>query len=458
MLPETELMLSNDWLGSNKVYYNLVTQKISGSLYDVIDWANFEWSAEGLANYLECGFSFLGQTPINNVKYLRANERIEHTPTGISVQQMEDPYFSKMGRGVSEQDVWALTEASVRQWEDNATGELVIPTSGGYDSRILNYFVKDKSRIRSYSYGGSENQGDNYNVKYAKKLSEIFHTHWKHIELGDFHKYLPDWYQLYGPLTHAHGMHQFEFYNKIKLDAPNAKELLSGLIGDAWAGSVNIKPINAPSDVFNLSYSHGMKVDSKYCKLHHTGNLVEEYYETNKQHFTDSRFLVTESMRTKIVLLNYLLNVPKALGFKPFAPWIDPELCLSMLFMPDERRKGRVWQTEFFAKHGLAIEKMGIEATSQNSLYHQAILRVPLSPLSNTILGEIIKPELVHFVNSNVEMNLKNRLRHQLRIKMAATRFVRRFTPPNIENQAYNSYLVLYPLQQLIIERDKRNK
>ena len=59
-------------------------------------------------------------------------------------------------------------------------------------------------------------------------------------------------------------MYQIEFYSKIREEGYCQCPLLSGIIGDAWAGNVNIKSIDKSSDICNLSYSHGMAGDPSF--------------------------------------------------------------------------------------------------------------------------------------------------------------------------------------------------
>jgi hypothetical protein len=56
-------------------------------------------------------------------------------------------------------------------------------------------------------------------------------------------QYRDDWDTLFGVSTHAHGMYQLEFYHRIAELQPPPLPLLSGIIGDAWAGAVEVGPV-----------------------------------------------------------------------------------------------------------------------------------------------------------------------------------------------------------------------
>lgn len=452
-------MFISDWLASSPIFYNTATGKVSQNINDVIDFDSFEWHPEGLYNYIDFGYSVLEQTPLKNIKFLRHSSSLsKHPGTGeLTVNYHEDPAKKFIGRESHEDDILDLLEKKVQAWEDSVEGEIVLPTSGGYDSRLLNLMIKDKSRIRSFTYGLSQQQKESYEVVHAKKIAEILGTKWEQIPLGKYHKYIDEWYANYGISTHAHGMYHIEFYHKMKSKVRGGNPFLSGIIGDAWAGNVAIKKIDSPKDLVNLGYSHGLKADTKQLILpvsKHT--LREDYYDNNYQKLEASFWSVTESMRFKITLLSYLLRIPEYFGYKTYAPFLDIDIALGMLTLPEKRRKNRVWQSDFFKKYGLDLENMGLSASHQNNLNYQAAQIYQLKPLSEKLLGEIVNPDYVKWINNNTFQGWKTKLKAKL-YKYKNTRIIWRFVPkkyPAFDLSAYCAYLTLYPLQQIIIQRN----
>ena len=65
----------------------------------------------------------------------------------LKIEYLNDPVEDWLGRTSSEDNVFELLSVSVHNWERSVQGEIVIPTSGGYDSRLLNFIVEDKARI-----------------------------------------------------------------------------------------------------------------------------------------------------------------------------------------------------------------------------------------------------------------------------------------------------------------------
>ena len=224
-----KVIFETDWLASNPVFYNELTGAASHNIHDVIDYANCEMDAEGLNDYLDFGYSVFGKTPVRHVKFLRHSSRLVRDESGgLTVEYLEDPVGKWLDFRISESDVLDLLSSKVRSWENAFSGDIVIPTSGGYDSRLLNDLVQDKSRIRSFSYGVSEKQTDSFEVVYARMLADKLGTSWEQITLGDFHVFFDDWDKLFGVSTHAHGMYHIEFYTQIMHRLQPDTRLLSG--------------------------------------------------------------------------------------------------------------------------------------------------------------------------------------------------------------------------------------
>ena len=455
-------VFQTDWLASNPVFYNEKTGKASHNINDVIDYTNLELHPEGFNNYLDFGYSVFEQTPVRHVKFLRHSSRLWVDEQGaLSVEYLDDPVEQWLDYRLSEEDIIDLIRERVQAWEHSVEGEVVIPTSGGYDSRLLNWCVEDKSRVRSFTYGVSENQAEYYEVVYARRLSELLGTRWEQIPLGDFHQYFDDWDRLFGVSTHAHGMYHIEFYHKILPKVEGGNPFLSGIIGDAWAGSVNIAPLEKRTDVKRLGYAHGMEADSAQSKYAVDLSLFTNYWETHRDRLEDTRFRVVEAMRFKIVLLCYLRSVPEYFGFKWWSPFLDVDLAMAMLNLPPERKRDRVWQKEFFQKVGLGLESMNLQAVYNGTLNLQALRRIPVKPLDVNLLREVMRPHYVERINrtllhqsSGWAERLLGRLLHVRKVGGALRRLG--FTDKvSRQNEAYNAYLVLLPVKKLLRRRNQ---
>lgn len=446
-----------DWLASQPVFYNEFTEKVSFNINDVIDFNNFELHPEGFNNYLDFGYSILEQTPIKHVKFLRHSSVLKVNDDGrLKVEYMDDPVDLWVGKISHENEVLHLLHSSVRKWEKSVKGDIILPASGGYDSRLLGSLIEDKSRVSSFTYGLSENQSESFEVIYAKKVSEILGIKWQQIILGDYHNYFEDWERLFGPSTHAHGMYHIEFYEKILQKVSGDNHLLSGIVGDMWAGNGEIPEINSISDIKLLGYTHGLNADSRMSELRCDHSLLKAYSERQKEKLKIPLFRMVEAIRHKIILLSYLFKIPKHFGFKPWSPFLDQNIALHMLTLPAKRRKNRLWQKEFFQKRGVDPESMGLIGSYQNNLNHQAMRRIPVKLLNVDLLSEVIKPDCIKWINYNVSQQgiLWDCIWNLAQLPLAGG--VLRWL--NIKEQrlrAYYSYLTLKPIETLL--RKKKN-
>ncbi len=435
---------TSDWLSSRPIFYNKKTGKVSDNINDVIDYEQFSFHAEGLRNYLEFGYSVFEQTPVRNVKFLRHSSTMSQREDGsLCIEHNPDIVDEWIGRETSEEDLLHRLSTLMQKWEINVAGDIVIPTSGGYDSRLLNYFISDKNRIRSFTYGVSMRQRKSTECIYAKKLSDILHTNWEQIELGGYHQYLDAWDRLFGASTHAHGMYQIEFYKQISERVKSGSPLLSGIVGDAWAGGPKFVKINSADDVVKVGYSHGMNADPKQLLVKCGSEIKESFWEQHRKELNDPIYQMVHLVRMKIILLSYLVRIPDIFRFQSWSPFLVPEIALGMLTISPERRNNRIWQKEFFRKKGIEIEAFGFSADHSNTLNYEAIKICEPPALNANTLREIIKSDYVDWINKTL------------------SKFTQRGIIPNIQwkkdggtLKAYCAYLTLKPLENLIVRRD----
>ncbi|MBE9037025.1 hypothetical protein [aff. Roholtiella sp. LEGE 12411] len=451
-------IFETDWLASQTIFYNELTGKVSQNINDVICFNNFEFDPEGLNNYLDFGYSILEQTPIKYVKFLRHSSRlIVHDNSKLEVQYLDDPVDKWIGKTCNEDDVFDLIKKSVHTWEESVEGEIVIPTSGGYDSRLLNFMVNDKSRVRAFTYGVSNDQSESLEVVYAKKLSDILGIRWESVQLGQFNSFLEKWDDLFGISTHAHGMYQIEFYNKVISNLEGGNGLLSGIYGDLWSGLVPYKEnITQPRDIYKIAYTHQLHATSEACLLKSEQELLEGYYELNRERLKEWNFQLLLTARMKMILISYLVRVPEMLfSLKPFSPLLESEIVFSMLSLPVERRINRLWQKEFFQNHGLDLESMNLYGSKQNTLNNQGMDQVPLKPLNVDLLKQVIKPAYIEWINDKIG---RQPLFHKILFKMHQTPKIKGVLHRlGIKEQrlvAYSAYLTLKPIENLLKKRD----
>lgn len=457
------LVYESDWLASRPFFYNMKTGAASRNINEVIDLADVEFDPEGFNDYLDFGFCVFGRTPVRDVRMLRHSARLWRGPQGLRVEILDDPASEGLERRSTVDEVLEVASALVNGAADEVPGEIVVPTSGGLDSRFINLLVRDRSRVRAFTYGTSDRPEESLEAVKAAALTRRLGVRQELIPLGRFHAYIDAWDGLFGVATHAHGMYQMEFYRNIAARVGTGRLVLSGSCGDRIAGAdldVRWKPVlDSPRDVYELFNFGGMHADSSMSRFRSERLGGQELLAAEPRLRTETRPRVVAMERIRLSLLSYLVTVPEWAGFRPLAPYLDIDLGLRMLTLPDDLRDRRRWQHEFFAQHGVDLESESWQGDPQNSLNYQAMRRVPLRPLDVNVLSEVVRPDYVRWVNRTVgSWGLGWEAYWRLNLTPGFRRTVEMLKRLGINEQrlpAYGAYLTLRPIESLLVRRDR---
>ena len=165
-----ELVYESDWLASHPFFYNLRTGRASHNINHVIDLADLEFDPEGFNDYLDFGFSVFERTPLRDVRMLRYSSRLLSGPDGLRVEYLDDPAWAWLERESTVDEVLELASAKVNE-AAAGDGEIVVPTSGGFDSRLIDVLLTDRRRIRAFSFGTSDDPARSVEVVKAAELA-----------------------------------------------------------------------------------------------------------------------------------------------------------------------------------------------------------------------------------------------------------------------------------------------
>jgi hypothetical protein len=325
-------------------------------------------SEDGLRIYLNFGYAAFGLTPIEDIHFVQPNEAFD--PLRRTFSKLKDPWKSKSGKVASPEKVIENIRNWVNNWEESFDGEIIIPLSSGLDSRLLLWAIKDKSRVRTFTYGLNDNKNNSIDVLAAKSLSSRMGVRWEQIQVTDYHSKERQWVELYDVAVHAHGMYQIAFYEQIKNKVSHNARVLSGIVGDLWAGSVNVPAISEPSQLVNLGLSRGMNApqllglstSEENKKLNQIAAL-QEFFMANEEHLKCPKFRVLTLVRTKMQLLRYLTEIPTSLGLKTESPFLSQEIGFEMLSISEEDRLDRTWQKKFFESENLNDQRLRFAST-----------------------------------------------------------------------------------------------
>lgn len=361
-MPDTE------WLG-------LEPRFIEGSLLESIG-ANQGCQAEA-HHWLFCrmGYASFGLTN---------NPQASFIPPGFKLKQgvlIRDPadLMGAFDSQMNEQEIPEFVRALVLDQVSKDDDEIVVPLSGGYDSRLLLWALRDvpRERIRTFSYGISFPQNKSLEVAIASDMAAREGVRWDQVVLGDFNKYWSDWEKIMGKTSHAHGMYHIEFYSKIReIIGDRKSHLISGLMGDVFTGKVSVSPMHGAPDLFRLGYSHGLAFAEKELgPIPVSLSLyLDRHFQEYKSALESSEGRIIELARTKAMLLRYLVEVPKHFGFNVITPLVDRRFVQATLGLPRARRNDRRWQEDFFKKVKLKRRTVYWGTSGANSLDFQGLL------------------------------------------------------------------------------------
>ena len=415
-LEDKKIIVENDWLGSIPVFYNLEHKIVS--TIPMFCSKTQDIDEEGFINFCEFGYSVFEHTVFKDMKFMRYYSKLTISNSQIIVENKEDPVLadSIFYKETSEKDVIDLLQNYMSKIENQLSGDIIIPTSGGYDSRLLNYLIQNKKRIKSFTYGISKDQGQSSEVVYAKKISEIYNTQWQQIELTNFYKYIDEWFQLYGVSTHLHGMYHIEFYKKIlKLCNCDDATFVSGIIGDAWAEYNKISDIKNVDDLIKLGYTHGVSINSKALKISTNNKVKNKVFTEIGKFLNDDKLRTIFAMRTKIILISYLTQLPEYFGFPVWTPFLNFENVRAMISLPDNIRKKRIWQKEFFKKNKLYLEGMNLQVEKSNNLDYIMMMKNDFENLDIEKLSKYVNSDQLKHINKTInnkkeKISIKNQL------------------------------------------------
>jgi asparagine synthetase B (glutamine-hydrolysing) len=463
-LPPDELVHESDWLASRPFFYDLASGRASHDINEVIELADLEFDPEGLNDYLDFGFSVFERTPVRGVHMLRHSARLLRGPAGLRVEYLDDPAWAWLERSSTVDEVLELASAKINA-AAAAAGEVVVPTSGGLDSRLIDALLHDRSRVRAFTYGVSDDPRRSFEAVKARELARRLGLRWELVPLGDFHRYFDEWDALFGVSTHAHGMYQIEFYRQVRERVAPGSLVISGSCGEWFAGQAwpeGLGDMRNADDVFEILSWGSMSADSRWSRFRSTRAGGRRLLEAEPRLRTSHLIRVPAALRLRLTLLSYLVRVPESLGFATHAPFLDIDLAMRMLTLPERLRDDRRWEHELFARLGLDLETGSPPADYRNTLNLRAMRRIPLPPLDVELLRELVEPAYVHWINRWVgPLGLSSEVLWRLAWTPGFRRAAEALRPTGLAGRrmsAYCAYLTLRPLEALLRRRDQARR
>jgi hypothetical protein len=108
------------------------------------------------------------------------------------------------------------------------------------------------------------------------------------------------------------------------------------------------------------------------------------------------------SMRLKLILLSYLTQIPEYFGFPVWTPFLNYDIAMAMLNLPQDRRKNRIWQRDFFKNVGLNLEDMNLIAKKSNKLDYEIAKNAIFEQIDINAIGNYINESRLIKINHNL--------------------------------------------------------
>jgi hypothetical protein len=446
------IYVENDWLGSIPIFYNKKNFIVSTI-------SNFCKTdkiicKEGLFNFCSVGYSVHEQTIFENVKFLRYLSKIVINNREIKINCKPDILDRiKKKSEVSEKKVFIDIKKYIKDYEKITSGNIIIPTSGGYDSRLLNCLVEDKSRILSFSYGVSKIQKESFEVIYAKKLSQHLKINWQQIKLSKYYKKINEWFQIFGFSVHLHGMHYYSFFEKILVKMQLKKAIvLSGICGDIWSGNHVISRINNYKNLGKLYLNHGMHLPTKYLNIKENYTQRKIFYNLNKCSLNNEKIRLVFLVRFKIILLHYLISVPEYLGKITFSPFLNFNIANNILNINKKKRKNREWQKNFFKKNDIYFENLNIYAKKTNNLDFSAAVHSRFKKINIKLMSAYFSIKFLKRINNRINNITKvdHLFENMNEFLRRSGQFFKKFFFKKNYSNILNEYLIIKTIEKSI--------
>lgn len=352
-LGSEEITIENDWLASLPLFYNGQSKIVSTFYNATIESVTFD--NNGSNAYFRYGYSFQGVTPLKNIKFLAPNSIVKFMKDRFEI--INGPRFSGNMNDFcnNESTVIDIVNEIKNYLNDKISKKekIVLPLSGGLDSRLL-AGITDRENLYAFTYSGNSR---NYESVNASIVADRLSIPWQRIPLTNFYELMDQWVDLYGASEHAHGMYHIEFYRKI-CSENNYDILLSGIFADIWAGN-NPVEIKSESDIQQLGYSHGLNLSQDILsKLKYFDNcaVLEKKYLAELYNEGLLAFDALNRIQMKIVLISYLMTLPRFFGLKTVTPFLNKSIAIKMISLPEDERLKRKWQKNILKSLNLEIK------------------------------------------------------------------------------------------------------
>ena len=439
--------LSN-WCGAKPTFFNKKSGAQSALMDDVIDWNNAEIDREGLYYYLRNGYSSFGKTFVKDVVFSRPwSDEADSASLADYNQFIEQLNGTTKVKSVLEKIEHSIADDII------SANKILLPMSGGLDSRTLAILTPRKQNVSAYSYNlvqPAERCHENGIGKLVCNKLGIPHDN---INLNNPYLYTQKWFANLGLCAQSHGMYHYEFYEEIEKKSGPDGLVLSGIVGDAWSGKINTKSPKKSDDLFSLGYSHGQSIPANVIKFKTETKSMDQEFRSFAQYWDNPKFRMYYLVTTKMMLLRFLLMAPRNLGFEVASPYVEPDVCANILNLPIEQWSNRLWQKEWLSRLGMHYSEKFVHfnySTRNDLIYNWAVSNERDEPLDIAALADFVDPQFLTQLNQKISKSFMSQLKHRLVGTPKVGGVLRQFGIIDNAVQRLNWYNILLPVSKFL--------
>lgn len=413
------IRMESDWLNTSPVFYNKITKKISGKISDVIDWNNLDFDKDGLYNYLRFGYIVFEKTPIKNVERIPPNSTIfrYRNPEGkleISINVNEDPVIDFLDRKSSPEECLYILKKSISNKinDEKAAGKkLLLPLSGGYDSRIIFSMIDEKSRIQAITYDVSLSEHFSSETINAKTICHKFNVKWQKVDVRQYWgKEIVDMnFAQFGPEMSLQPAYHIEMFERSKKIFGENYIAVSGSVGDWWSGEkLPLNKLTSWEQYVDLFHTIDIAIPLEYIEIKFDNSYNESCVRPSFDKIADSYIYRTVfSKRGRIGLASFINRVADN-SFGSITPFYDLDVAMSQLTLPSAERKDRKWQRDYFSRIGLDIDRenhynYSISYNNSLDLIAACLCNSEMDRLDPNLFDKIINKSRIDWINYHLD-------------------------------------------------------
>jgi hypothetical protein len=352
----------SDWLGSFPCYYDEVTKEIA-SHWGMLDLRSREYDPIGCYTLKKYSFIPTSRTLKSGVKRMLSNQILIWRPDNVECSTRN----SSLNCEALIQPTDVVQRVAARLKKDGLDeSRVIIPLSGGYDSRFLASIVKTKfgRAFKSFTYSLLGPEGDCFESKVSKVVAQKLESPWCSFDLTGYGRYEKIIIDLTGGFSHVNGDYYEMFAEQVQqtLDPSCDGEMLvvSGIVGDAWCGKTLI-PYKIDLQAGNLLLNHGISTydwlinDTEIGVSDQAEKELNDYFS---QRISSNETVLLELVRAKVALLSFLCYSFERRGIRCSAPFLDKYVVEAVLSLDPKKRLNRKWQDEYFKNQGISDRQL----------------------------------------------------------------------------------------------------